>query len=259
MELISGMWVSLGWGNVKTDLLERGNNGVPQGSLEGMWNFCVYSDNIHDAILNSGRGISVSGENVRAVIYADDISPITVSTNDTNTILQAIFEAGAFNSYKFKPSKCKVVGPGRNGEAVYKLGDRLIDRVDCGLLLGAVIDSKGLCNIEHVRRRAKMVETAIRQLKSWRTKGLPFRVAFRYLFIGKLVPRFTYAFSLLHWREGCSAFNLVQKTLHRAMCSVFGWSVPKRFKVKSGIWCMVCGFPNAFALLRKLKLEWQRG
>ena len=40
-EFISGLKVSLSWGNVKTKLLERGNTGVPQGSLEGMWNFGV--------------------------------------------------------------------------------------------------------------------------------------------------------------------------------------------------------------------------
>ena len=36
MEFISGIQVSLSWGNVKTEFVERGNTGVPQGSLEGM-------------------------------------------------------------------------------------------------------------------------------------------------------------------------------------------------------------------------------
>ena len=41
MEFISDINVSLCWGNAKAELLERmerGNTGVPQGSLEGMWN-----------------------------------------------------------------------------------------------------------------------------------------------------------------------------------------------------------------------------
>ena len=52
MEFITDMKVSLSWGNVKTELLERGNTGVPQGSLEGMWNFGVYSDNIQHSGCN---------------------------------------------------------------------------------------------------------------------------------------------------------------------------------------------------------------
>ena len=50
LELISGIQVRLGWGNSKTQLLDRGNTGVPQGSFEGMWNFGVYSDNMNTAL-----------------------------------------------------------------------------------------------------------------------------------------------------------------------------------------------------------------
>ena len=41
IEFIWGIKVSLCWGSVNTHLLDRGNTGVPQGSLEGMWNFGV--------------------------------------------------------------------------------------------------------------------------------------------------------------------------------------------------------------------------
>ena len=63
--------------------------------------------------------------------------------------------------------------------------------------MGAVVDGKGILTTQHVRRRAKMVGTAIKQIKSLRTKGLPFKVAFQNLFLAKIVPRFTYAFSLI--------------------------------------------------------------
>ena len=104
LEFISGLKVSLSWGNAKTKLLERGNTGVPQGSLEGMWNFSVYSDNINDAICDAVGGTMVGGEMVGAVIYADDISPVNPSSAETNTALNAISKAGTFNAYKFKPS-----------------------------------------------------------------------------------------------------------------------------------------------------------
>ena len=255
MEFISGIKVCLSWGNVKTKLLERGNTGVPQGSLEGMWNFGVYSDNIQDAILDSLKGITVGSEFVRAVIYEDDISPITGGSSATNLVLNAVSKAGTYNSYKFKPSKCKVVGSIVGNDTKYILGGRFIERAKDGLLLGALVDGRGISNIEHISRRTKMVDTPIRLIKSWRTKGLPFRVTFRHLFISKLVPRFCYAFALLDLKEWGTTHDLVQTTLARALCSTFGWSVPKRFKVQPGIWFIICGFPTVLALLRKLKLE----
>lgn len=61
LEFLSGLRVSLCWGKVKTQLLDRGNIGTPQGSLEGMWNFGVYSDNISSAIAQAVPGIEVGG------------------------------------------------------------------------------------------------------------------------------------------------------------------------------------------------------
>ena len=255
MEFISGIKVCLCWGNVKTKLVERGNTGVPQGSLEGMWNFGVYSDNIQTAILDSVKGIKVGSEVVHAVVYADDISPITNGSTATNLVLDAISKSGTSNSFKFKPSKCKVLGSNADHETKYILGEKFIERTKDGLLLGAVVDGRGISTNEHIRRRARMVDTAIRQIKSWRTKGLPFKTTFRYLFMSKLVPRFCYAFSLLQMKEGGKTHDLIRKTLVKALCSTFGWNVPKKFRVHPGIWSMICGFPNVPALLTKFKLE----
>ena len=62
-----------------------------------MWNFVVYSDNINDAISESVRGIAVGGEIIRAVIYADDISPVNGSSSETNAALEAISVAETSN------------------------------------------------------------------------------------------------------------------------------------------------------------------
>ena len=239
---------------MKTELLERGNTGVPQGSLEGMWNFGVYSDNIQDSITKATSGIAVGSEVVRAIVYADDISPVTQCSAETNAVLNSISEAGSFNSYKFKPSKCKVLGADKDDKTEYTLCKKSIERANYGLLLGAVVDGEGISAIEHVTRRAKMVVTAIRLIKSWRTKGLPFKVAFQHLFLAKLVPRFTYSFSLIPVKDLGPTQELIRTTLEGALCSTFGWSVPKRFQMHPDIWFIICRFPTVFALLRKLKL-----
>ena len=216
---------------MKTQLLERGNIGVPQGSLGGMWNYGVYSDNIQDAISQSAGGTTVGMELVRAVVYADDISPVTGCSTELNVVLNAISKAGSYNSYKFKPSKCKVVESGLDDGTEYTLGGRSIKRARYGLLLGAVIDGVGISKLEHVTRRAKMVDTSIKLVKSWRTKGLPFKVAFQHFFIAKIVPRFTYAFLLIKLKEWGLTLDLIQAILDKALCSTFGWSVPSRFKI----------------------------
>ena len=95
--------------------------------------------------------------------------------------------------------------------------------------MGAVINGEGIHVIEHVKRRAKMVDTAIKSIKSWRTKGLSFRFAFKHLFLAKVIPRFTYAFGLIGSKEWVSVHGLIRKTLDKALCCTFGWSVPKRF------------------------------
>ena len=89
-------------GGATTKLLNRGDIGVPQGSLEGMWSFGVYSDNIVSGITENSKGVRVGGETVHAVIYADDISPINSGSVDTNLALESIAREGSFNGYKFK-------------------------------------------------------------------------------------------------------------------------------------------------------------
>ena len=110
IEFMSGIRVKLCWGKVQTDLLERGNVGAPQGSLEGMWNFGVYADNIRSEISNVVPGIGVGSEWVREVVYADDISLVNGTSRDTKSALKDVFDAGAFDAFKFKPKKCKIIG-----------------------------------------------------------------------------------------------------------------------------------------------------
>ena len=137
----------------------------------------------------------------------------------------------------------------------YILGGKVIERAKFGLLLGVVIDRIGIQAKEHVDRRVKMVDTSIRLIRSWRTKGLSFHVAYKHLFLAKVVPRFTYAFGLLRLTKWGSVHDLIRKTLERALCCTFGWSVPKGLRVRPGVWFIVCGFTTVFAMLRKLKLE----
>ena len=169
VEFITGLCVNLSWGGALFRTLDRGEFGVPQGSLEGMWNFGVYSDNIQREIIKSVPGINVGGQMVRNVVYADDNTPVNPCPSLTNRALKAIALEGAFNCYRFKPSKCKVIGADPEDLTEYRIGNDCIQRADSGLLLGAVIDGSGINAFEHVRKREGLVRKGITQIKSWRT------------------------------------------------------------------------------------------
>ena len=255
IEFMSGIRVKLCWGRVQTDFLERGDVGAPQGSLEGMWNFGVYADNIHKEISNVVTGIGVGSGWVREVVYAHDISLINGTSGETTLALKAVFEAGAFDAFKFKSKKCKILGAEESDHTTFYIGDEEIKRVNSGILLGAVINKRGIDILCHVRRRADMVGNAISQLKSWRTKGLPFRVVFNQLFMAKVLPRFSYAFALIPHANRGIAHGLILKTLSKALENACGWQTPRTLRLSPSIWFPLCGFPPVLSFLRKMKLE----
>ena len=220
LEFISGLWVHLSWGEVVTDALPRGDYGVPQGSLEGMWNCSVYSDNIQSEIIKAVPGIVVGGQVVRDIVYADNDSPVNPSPILTNLALLAIASQGLSNCFKFEPSKCHVIGADPNDLTVYRIGESIIERSDRGILLGAVIDEGGIHGLEHVKRRKEMVKTAISQLKSLRSLGLPAKVVLRKLFMGKILPRFSYAFALLNLPNWGTIQDLIRDVFDRALSLV---------------------------------------
>ena len=199
IEFISGLQVNICWAKAKTKLLSRGDVGAPQGSLEGMWNFGVYSDNIHDAIGKASPGVLVGGEEVKEVVYADDITPVCKNPREAQLALKAIQDSGTFDAFRFKPGKCRVIGMDQYHADTSKFGlsGVEIEKTHVGILLGAVIMRNGINQLEHVKERAEMVRKGLRQVKIWRTKGLPFGIAFNRLFKAKLLTRFSYAFSLL--------------------------------------------------------------
>ena len=253
LEFISGMWVHLSWGEVYSDALPRGDVGVPQGSLEGMWNFSVYSDNIQAAIIKAVPGIVVGGQVVRNIVYADDNSPVNTCPSQTNLALRAIDSQGLYNCFKFKPSKCHVIGADPDDSTKYKIGDCVIDRPEGGLLLGAVIRSTGVHALEHVKRRKDLVKNAISHLKSWRSRGLSAKIVLSKLFMGKILPRFTYVFALLHLPEWGPTHKIIREVFDKALSNTCAFSYNKRDLKYPGIWTVICGLPpcGEFSLSRE--------
>ena len=256
MKFMSGLQVNICWRKAKTKLLSRCDVGAPQGSLGGMWNFGVYSDNIHDAIAEAISGVLVGGEVVTEVGYADDITPVCRSPKEADFALKAIQESGTFNAFKFKPTKCKIIGMEQYDVDSFQLALSGVDieRSEVGILLGAVIMSSGISPYEYVKRRAKMIKKGLKQIKTWRTKGLPFEVAFSKLVRAKLLPRFCYGFGLLPVTRWSKAHIKIQKTLDAALKQTFDCSNSKGTKLLAGVWFAICGHPSVLGFLRQEKL-----
>ena len=172
---------------------------------------------------------------VREVGYADDITPISPNLEHLNKALRAIFSAGCFNAFKYNLGKCKIIGFSAKDSFDPGIDVSDIKRVESGILLGAVVKWGGLDKSEHVKRRAGMVKSAIRNIKGWRTRGLPFSIAYRQLVIAKVVPRFAYAFSLLPFSEWDADLSFIQSTLAEAFKRACGWPTPKGIKLMPGV------------------------
>ena len=114
--------------------------------------------------------------------------------------------------------------------------------------------SSGVNPYEHVKRRAKMLKKSLKQIKAWRTKGLPFEVAFSKLVSAKLLPRFSYGFGLIPVTRWSKAHIEIQKTLDAALKQAVGWSFPKGTILLAGVWFAICGHPSVLGFLRQEKL-----
>ena len=100
-----------------------------------------------------------------------------------------------------------------------------------------------------------MLESAIRQLKARRTKGLPFNIVFKQLFIARVLPRFSYVFALFPYSKWGTVHEKIQKTFAKALRNACGWPTPKKVSPPLSVWLAICGFPHVLSFLRQLKLE----
>ena len=215
----------------------------------------MYADTIHSRISYSVKGTGVGSEWVREIVYADDISTVNPTTEETNLALRAVFEGGIFDAFKFKARKCKIIGAEDSDPTIFYVGKDEIKRVKTGILLGAVINNVGIDMLAHVNMRAEMVENAIRQLKAWRTKGLSYEIVFKQLLMSRVILRFSYAFALFPYLKWGKAHKKIQKTLCKALRNACGWPTPKGVCPSLAVWLVICGFPPVLSFLRQLKLE----
>ena len=170
----------------------------------------------------------------------------------TNLALDAISSQGRYNCFKFKPSKCIVIGADPNDSTEYRLGNSLIIRAEQGLLLGVEIKKDEINALEHVRRRKGMVSNTISQIKAWRNHGLSAKAVFRNLFKGKILPRFTYAFSLLHLPEWGPVQDLIREVFDEALSRTCALKV--KVRGQPGLWTAIMGFPPVESFLCQQKL-----
>ena len=120
--------------------------------------------------------------------------------------------------------------------------------------MGAVIAARGINAFEHVRIREGMVKKAITQIKSWRSLGLSAGITFSKLFIAKILPCFSFAFSLLNLPDWGPTHDHIRKVFSKALSNTSGWVLSVGIKAHPGVWLMIFGFPPVSSFLRQEKL-----
>ena len=98
-----------------------------------------------------------------------------------------------------------------------------------------------------------MVRGSITQLKSWQTHDLSAAVVFNKLYMGKLLQRFSFAFSLFHLPKWGRTQELICKLFDKALYNTSVRKVPKEENVNTGIWSVIFGFPTQNSFLRQKK------
>ena len=98
------------------------------------------------------------------------------------------------------------------------------------------------------------MKNAISQVKSWRSLGLPAKVALRKLFMGKILPRFSYAFALLNVPKWGPTQDLIREVLDTALSRTCAFNLKPKDRQYPGIWTAICGFPPVESFLRQEKL-----
>ena len=98
------------------------------------------------------------------------------------------------------------------------------------------------------------MKKAVTQIKSWRSLGLSATITFSKLFLAKILPCFSYAFSLLHIPEWGPTHDLIRRVFAKALSYTCGWILPTGVKTHPGVWSMIFGFPAVSSFLRQEKL-----
>ena len=74
------------------------------------------------------------------------------------------------------------------------------------------------------------------------------------MFKSKLLPRFTYAFALLHLPTWGPTKDIIRDVFDRALSNTCAFNLKPGFHVYPGVWSVICGFPLVESFLRQEKL-----
>ena len=99
-----------------------------------------------------------------------------------------------------------------------------------------------------------MVRGSITQLKSWQTHDLSAAVVFNKLYMGKLLQRFSFAFSLFHLPKWGRTQELICKLFDKAFYNTTVRKIPKEENVTTGVWRVIFGLhtQNSFLCQKML-------
>jgi hypothetical protein len=131
--------------------------GVLQGSVLSPILYSIYLDPLVARLSEDGPSISLphSGGKINCFLYADDIALVATSASGLKKLLQVASADSFVRGYRFSPTKCIVVAPGKSVQRIY--GNALVrQRSFC--YLGVDMSNTGIKACQHVDRRIAKAE-----------------------------------------------------------------------------------------------------
>ena len=121
--------------------------GIHQGAPCSMFMFEVFTSKLLENLSKCMYSLNVYGTSICSPAYADDLTVMALSKEGLQMILSLVNKYSTKWRFEFNSSKCKVMVFGNKKKSDLKcnvkLGQNLIDRSECEVLLGTILtDSK---------------------------------------------------------------------------------------------------------------------
>ena len=151
------------------------NNGTRQGDPLSPCLFITYLERVMDGVQDNGTGITVQGERINNLRFADDIDMIEESLDQLRENVGELEKTGSKAGLKISTGKTKTMVFGRKEiENQIVVGDTVIENVEEFTYLGSVLTWDNECTRD-VRARIVKAQAVMAGFKTiWKSKQVSY-------------------------------------------------------------------------------------
>lgn len=148
---------------IVNDTLSKGielQRGLLQGSVLSPTLYSIFIDPLASKINETSTdGMTLNNENLKILLYADDIVLLTTKAHHLAKMLKVCEQMAKEDAYQFNPKKCAIVSS-RELRYKFKIHNQVIPQEDEFVYLGIPVNKNGI----DTRRQTKRIEDKSRKL-----------------------------------------------------------------------------------------------